>query len=358
LVRLVFIFQLKTNSMKKYLALVIALVLGRCSFATHLAGAEIFYEQDSVNAFRFYVTVNFYKTLNPNLDLQPIYLNWGDGIIDTVYNEDTTYLALSYYVFTYRHNHTYAGLPPVGAKGYTISTTGLWRLGVSNNINEGNSENVACYVEAFISNHQLAGRVGNRSPRIVSLPKIRASMFVPHIDTLVMQGSETLFTKATVPLQDGANFVPVYKYPDELYPSPANLYTVDSAAHLLSWISPAYQGVYTVALKMNQYAGDTLLGYTMRDYPIFVQWGPAGMWEDEPEAVLRYSHSMLLVQIPAEQENVCVLLTDLSGRVRLRHALHNSATHIPVSDLERGVYVYALLQNGTAKQSGKVVIEP
>lgn len=326
--------------------------------ATHIVGAEIYYEQDSIDPYTVHATVNVFTSFNSAINNIPVNISWGDGIVDSVFASDTTFIDLSKYSVAYKKSHTYSALPPNGQTGYNISCTILNRSDGVANISNGNTGNLPVYVESFLPAHILETKLGHRSPRIVSLPDITAATNVLHHDSLLIESYYYVTAELTVPLQSEGVPVPLYEYPDAVTPNLPNVFVLDTAARVVIWNSPKQIATYAVAIKLYQYEHNTILGYVMRDYLIYVEYGlPVGVDEFiDPKNFVFYSNGALHVTSEKAGESNIVLF-DAVGRKVLNQLITDNHTAISCSHLPAGVYIYAFTEGEMLQQRGKLMLE-
>ncbi len=225
--------------------------------ATHNRAGEITYEQ--ISEFTYRVTVTTYTYTLAIADRPEIEIFWGDGtssIIPRVLEEP---LPDYYKRNTYVYEHTYPG-------------TGVYEIVVEDpNRNDGvinipGSVQVIFAIKTTLSINPLIGY--NNTPILLNPPIDKAGIghiFI-HNPAAFDPDGDSLSYKLAICLSGGGEPIEDYTYPTS---SNEPIY-VDAITGDLIWNTPIEEGIYNVAMEIEEWRSGVKIGYIIRDMQIEV----------------------------------------------------------------------------------------
>lgn len=249
------------TAFKQITLLVLFTLLTLSSFATHYRAGEILYEQ--ITERRYKITVITYTDPRSLADPSTVEVNvsFGDGTSQTVQRSSRTFMSsiIVQNVYTTTHEYRIDG-------SYIISIIDQNRVNGIVNINLGNTEFIAFYVESLLKINQSIGP--NRSP-ILTKPPIdngcRERVYY-HNPAAYDPDGDSLTFELTTPKQGVGQVVPNYEDPM----AKNNFFKIDLYTGQLKWDAPITSGIYNIAILIKEFRKNILVGYVVRDMQIFI----------------------------------------------------------------------------------------
>ena len=226
--------------------------------ATHVRAGELLFRQ--LAQYSFEITLITY-TDSKGINRTEVDIEFGDGNMATVPRESVTYLGNEIKKNIYRTTYTYQG-PGV----YIISHFDRNRNAGITNMKY--SVNTAFYIETRLEISPSKGGI-NRSPILLQPPidfGCVGRVFVHNPNAYDPDGDSLTFSLIT-PRQDLNT--PVVGY----YQPPAyNFFQLDSRTGQLTWDSPKDQGIFNIAILVEEYRQGVKIGSLVRDMQIIVSY--------------------------------------------------------------------------------------
>ncbi len=251
--------------MKNTLLLLIvflASVLG--ASATHNRAGEITYEY--LGGLSFRATITTYTVPSSPADRPWLELNWGDGVIDTVWRVNGAggqgeIIQDGVKMNIYVHEHTYPS-----ASTYTMSMEDPNRNGGVNNIP--NSINVPFYIETTVTISPFFG--ANNSPVLLNPPIDDACIerIYEHNPGAYDADGDSLSYELVTCFGEAGAEVTGYSLPNGI--------SIDPVTGDLVWDSPQQQGEFNFAIRINEWRRPVgteqyaLMGHMLRDMQVTV----------------------------------------------------------------------------------------
>lgn len=244
-------------------AILIALLT--CAFqssATHYRAGEILYEQ--ITERRYRITAISYTDPNSQADPSTIELemSFGDGSTQKVTRSSRRLLSPKVVQNVYVTIHEYR----IDGR-YTISYYDQNRVNGIININLGNTEFIAFYVESTILVNQSIGP--NQSPILTKPPIDNGCKDFPyyHNPSAYDPDGDSLTFQLTAPKQATGNVVPNYEDPKA-----SNLkFEIGLNNGQLTWNAPMQEGIYNIAILIREFRKGILVGSVVRDMQITIE---------------------------------------------------------------------------------------
>ena len=259
---------MKYNRAFKIVVLILLLLLGHDSYATHNRAGEISFEQIGPLTIRLTLTT-YTKTSSIAADRDSIEIFWGDGTSQFMVRENgwgdpqPNDIKINYY----RAVHIY----PARAS-YTISMYDPNRVGGILNLNYPDSESVPFYLETSFTflNTQFQGE--NNSAVLLQAPidfGCVGQVFTHNPNAYDVDG-DSLHYSLIIPLQGHNSSVPDYYYPDQIEAGVNNKLSIDTETGNLTWNTPQIAGEYNIAIRIDEYRQGVLINSMIRDMQIFI----------------------------------------------------------------------------------------
>ncbi len=249
----------KFFSLKKYLLIIIILLLSLSTFATHERAAEITYRCLNTNTLLYEIKLVTYTYTPSPADRPQMTLVWGDGTSSVVNRTLKIDLAGDISRNEYVTTHTYPG-----DGTYKISMEDPNRnYGV---INIPSSVDIPMYVETLLIISPFINPKNN-SPQLLNPPLDEGCVGVPfyHNPGAYDPDGDSLSYKL-VPCKgsQGIN-IPGYTLPMASTSVSINPITGD-----FYWDSPVMQGEYNIAILIEEWRNGVRIGYVTRDMQIII----------------------------------------------------------------------------------------
>ena len=249
---------MRAEKMRKHLIAFIS-ILAAVSLdvnATHNRAGEITYKQISDLTFEVTVTTFTYtlsKADRPDLDIE-----WGDNTITNSRRISETFLPNNYKKNVYVSRHTYPG---PGAYKIVVQDPNR-NFGVEN---IPNSVNVVFSISTVLMVNTGVGM--NSTPVLLNPPYDKAAVgqvFV-HNPAAFDPDGDSLSYKLTVCTREDGKPIENYTLP----PASREIY-VDPISGDLVWDAPVKEGIYNVAMEIEEWRGGVKIGMVVRDMQIEV----------------------------------------------------------------------------------------
>ncbi|OFY70712.1 MAG: hypothetical protein A3G23_08340 [Bacteroidetes bacterium RIFCSPLOWO2_12_FULL_37_12] len=255
--------------MKHYLSLFLLFaLLSNLAEASHNRAGNILFRKKDTGKYVYEITlITYTKLTSYDADRPEAKIAFGDGTIGIAQRivEDSSLgnnTKLNVYVF----EHQYPGLGT-----YIIAYNDPNRNGGIKNMD--NSDLTSFYLQSLLIIHPFLG--ANNSPILYNPPIDNATvdqLFVHNPGAFDTEG-DSLSYKMTLPMQVfGNDTVPVanYKSPASFNLGKTSTLTLDSLNGNLLWDVPRDTGEYNVAFIIEEWRGNFLIGYVVRDLQIRV----------------------------------------------------------------------------------------
>ena len=240
--------------------------------ATHNRAGEISYQLVSYLTYQATI-ITYTKTSSQSADRDSLELDWGDGTHEKIVRSNGIGLPpqgidLGYDIkmnFYQSGLHTY----PEPCE-YVISVTDPNRTGNIINIVAG-SVNVKFYVESLILIKDPSFCT-DQSVFFGSKPVFfgNVNQNYTHNVAAVNPDGDSLSFELIVPLQDKNFSVPNYQSPEVITPGAQQSFTLNPRTGEIVWETPKTPGIYSVAVKVNEWKNGFYSGFVMRDFQIIV----------------------------------------------------------------------------------------
>lgn len=271
------VMQSVSPMLRFVIVLILCLELEYVAQATHNRAGEISVEQvgDCVTSLTIKATITTYtKASSVQADRDTLTICWGDGQCERVprangpgsppqgivIENDTKYNI--YVAF-----HTYPA-----RSTYVISMTDPLRNAGILNVNFPNSDQIRFHLATTYTfpNPQFQGC--NNTPRLLQPPVDIGCVGRPfrHNPNAYDEDGDSLSYHFTVPRQEVREFVPNYRFPNEINPGPGNILTINERTGDILWQSPARAGEYNLAIIIVSYRNGIPLDTIIRDMQILI----------------------------------------------------------------------------------------
>lgn len=232
--------------------------------ASHYRAGEILYEQLSGNNFRFTV----YTYTDPQSFADPstanIVISFGDGKSQELNRVSKTLINNNIQQNVYVVTHLYSS-----EKTYKISIYDQYRVNDIININFGNTQYIAFYVETTIRINSSLNN--NRSPILTKLPVDDGCKDYTyyHNPSAYDPDGDSLTFEIVPPKQENGLDVPNYTDPD--IAAINGLFNIDKTTGQLTWHAPQKTGIYNIAILIKEFRGGQFMGSVVRDMQINIK---------------------------------------------------------------------------------------
>jgi gliding motility-associated-like protein len=234
--------------------------------ATHNKAGEITFRQ--LGKYSYEATLTTYTDPNSGqADRPDVFIVWGDGDSNYVHRDSQITIGPAgkqYWKNTYIARHDYRG-----PGTYNIHFFDPNR--VANIVNMSNSVSVPFYIESILVIDPARGF--DNSPVLLQPPIDYACVgrvFTHNPNAYDADGDSMTFT-LIAPRREKNTDVPGY-----FTPQGANFFRLDIHSGQLTWDYPQYQGIYNIAIRIDEYRKDLRtgkyrnIGYVIRDMQIIV----------------------------------------------------------------------------------------
>ncbi|WBM74211.1 gliding motility-associated C-terminal domain-containing protein [Saprospira grandis] len=242
-------------------------------WATHNRAGEITYRQTGpLSIEATIVTYTKISGQSIHADRTELDLSWGDGTSSTVPRDYFVMLHQDIRMNVYTATHSYPG-PNPGGQPYVMGMQDPNRNADILNVNNGNSVNVAFYVqtEVFLFPTSIYGN--NNSPILLEPPidfGVVGQVFQHTPNGYDPDGDSVAYELVTC-LSDLNNPVPGFLPVNAIGPGANNTYTFDQQTGLFTWNTPQVAGEYNIAIRVKSYRNGAYLGGIIRDIQIEIR---------------------------------------------------------------------------------------
>ena len=244
-------------------AVLVLFSLGSSGYATHNRAGEILYQRVNDNPFLYRISIITYTKTDGQsaaADRCELELHFGDGTRQTVLRKngpvspDCSGGARAGEVLpgtntrynVYQTQHAYPG-----PGTYRVSMEDPMRIGGILNIV--GSDNVPFYIESYITIDVGSG--GNNAPVLQNPPIDNGCVSTPFYHNpgaVDPEGDSLVYTLVPCRSFNGTS-ISGYQYPNQIQAGPNNVLNLDPVSGTLSWISPQQQGLYNIAILIEEY---------------------------------------------------------------------------------------------------------
>ncbi|MCI5058851.1 MAG: fibronectin type III domain-containing protein, partial [Flavobacteriales bacterium] len=259
--------------------ILILMVIGYCSYATHNRAGEITYEHVSGLTYRITITT-YTKESSCAADRCELEINFGDNSKDTISRVNGTgniggicgtcdcqncgeLLGNDIKKNVYTVDHTYSGLGT-----YTISVEDPNRNDNINNIPN------SVHVPFFISSELIiAPGLINESPTLTNPPIDNGCINFPYLHNpgAIDPDGDSLVYSIVPSLAGNGASIPNYVFPNQVSGCIGGTFSIDPVNGTLLWDSPNCQGEYNVAILIEEYRNGFKIGSVRRDMQITIK---------------------------------------------------------------------------------------
>lgn len=259
----------------KTLFLVIPMLVGINSFATHNRAGEIIYEH--VSGFTYKITVITCTKTSAIADRPWLKVRFGDEPAGTteaqldslprLENDIVYYPEIDAQRNIYIGYHTYAG-----PGQFEISMEDPNRNSGILNLGGGGSASVSSTfcIKSLLIISPLTGH--NNSVVLLNPPKERACFMKrwEHNPAAFDPDGDQLVYSLIPCMGDGCEPLPLFQYPD-VYTDFDDTFTIDPETGDVVWMVPPEIGEFNIAIKIEEFRDGNLVGYVVRDMQITVE---------------------------------------------------------------------------------------
>jgi gliding motility-associated-like protein len=214
----------------------------------------------------YLVTVITYT--DPRSDANPntasITLSWGDNNSETVQRSRLNPISSKIQENVYEARHTYAT-----DGNFLVSVSDPNRVGGILNINNGNSRDLAFYVQSVITvNNSIQS---NESPRLSNRPLDEGctNFLYTHNPGAVDPDGDSLVYQLVSPMIGPGEDVPLY-----VPPFNTDSFTINPITGTVFWATPTRSGIYNIAIRIVEFRNGIFVGYVIRDMQIEIYTCP------------------------------------------------------------------------------------
>jgi gliding motility-associated-like protein len=240
--------------------IIVLLLAGRNSYATHARAGEILFKQISLYTYEIEVIYYTESTSLANRDNVDIY--FGDNTVQNVTLSYREQLKNSTFLNKYKTSHTYPG-----PGTYVIEFLDPNRIADIKNMD--NSVNTPFYVETQLNINPFMGN--NRSPILLQPPIDFAEIneiYVHNPNAYDPDGDSLVFSLIPPKQGKGTN-VDNYSVPKGV----RNGFKINSQSGEIIWDYPDIIGIFNIAILVEEYRHKKRIGYIIRDMQIIVKEG-------------------------------------------------------------------------------------
>lgn len=273
----------------------VMLAFGKSAYATHYRAGEVIYKL--IGNFQYEVTIITYTKNDGQsilADRDTVKVGWGDGTSQVLERTngfdadgngflDGVIIAANPVTIKkseYKGTHTYPGVPPPPNRFYIIQFYDQNRIDGINNIDNGNSVDIAFFVEDTLKFPTDLANIGfNASPILLYPPIDYANLndTFYHNPLAYDPDGDSLDFQLVACLQDHNQQVPVYSFPNQYCTAqgvPNNTFTIDHHTGQIVWAVPCRVGIYNIAILIREFRNGINLGTLIRDMQIIVDNQP------------------------------------------------------------------------------------
>jgi hypothetical protein len=362
--QIIFLFIQKHYLMKNLSAffLFFLCLLSSKSFATHNYAGEIIVEQTGPLTIKATI-VTYYPATTTVADRPELFMNWGDGMVNTVtrsngkgelLDDNTT----KKNVYTSTHTFTTGGK-------YTVWMTDPNRTGGILNLNFPQSELVAFVLQTTVT---LVGVTSNQKYNSTPVFK-NFSIYPSYVGKPVVMDNkatdadgDSVSYRLVTPFQSLFKSVFPFSPVTDIQKGENNKLTLNPITGLLTWDAPQKAGNYSIAMQAISYRNGVAIDTTLRDMLITIEEKTTTALDELSEKPLAQ-----LLGNPMKGESVLIFdgdlgavtlsAFDLSGKMLKQVNLNNPQSHILTqADLGSGIKLIKI-KAARREQVLKIVIE-
>jgi gliding motility-associated-like protein len=287
---------------KKFLFLLL-LTLPFLAFASHNRGGEITYLHLGGYTYEFTITTCTDVGPEAQADRNELYIDYGDGVIDTLFRDQ---------IFPQPFNHqknTYIGVHTFSSAGtYTICMQDPNRNNNILNINNGNSDTEVFSLQSQLVISPFLGNANNSvqfdecpCPAIACVGKIYC-----YNPQGVDPDNDSLSYELTAPF--GADCQPMGIQATYLFPNDVagGTMTIDPSTGTVCWDSPGMVGEFNFTIKITEWRNGVKVGHIYRDIQLTVD----GNCDNTPPTI---NNPPSICVIAGENINFDVTANDVDG---------------------------------------------
>lgn len=230
------------------------------SKATHYRAGEITYQviSDVKNLYHF-TFITYTDPRKPaNENTRMLHVSWGDGTEQDVNRTKAETINDKVQRNTYEIDHAYS------SKGaYLVSFADPNRVENILNINYGYSVDIPFYVEAML---RIDGSIGANESPVLFVPPLDegcVGFTYVHNPGAYDADGDSLNYQLVPPKQGQNDPVPNY-----VNPFHSDSFSINSTTGQVTWQKPEQAGIYNIAIRINEYRNNRLVGYVVRDMQI------------------------------------------------------------------------------------------
>jgi gliding motility-associated-like protein len=272
---------MKSKFLLKIIVLIGLVMASFDAYATHNRAGELLYEYISPLSYRVTViTYSKISDLSANADRDSLQLDWGDGTLERIVRvngplvggiPNGQLIGNDIKENIYESDvHTYSGALPF----YVISVTDQNRIANIVNISGGTgSVSVPIYFEDTLKYIPPELFESNSSPILLNPPIDFANVndTFYHNPNAFDPDGDSLYFRLVPSLAGNGLEVPLYVFPDQFPPGPNNSFTIDVNTGEIIWATPQQQGIYNIAILINEFRNGRCIGTMLRDMEIIVE---------------------------------------------------------------------------------------
>lgn len=333
-------------------------------FGTHFRGAEITYESAGWNTYLF--TVRTYTTSSSPADNPYIFVDWGDGQIDSL---ERIEIVPDILLWNGQQN-IYKGTHFFNLNGtYDVKFSNLSRhqgiLNIPGSVSEGICVTTSIVISTFFQNN--SAWFSDFTSSILGCTTEPFNYIIPVND---LDGDS--LTSELIPCTD-ENCLPIssYQFPNEMF---TTNFSYNNYTHTIYWDLPYLQGEYSFAVKFNEWKdlgnGTFILaGTVVRDFLIIINSDCALVGIENEERNFEKLHFNILpnpnngnfkldlIKVP---DFAFIKVYDISGKIVLEKNLigymNGNSIDFEIPNAESGLYLLEV-QTEEGIESIKFIIE-
>jgi hypothetical protein len=208
-----------------------------------------------------------YTQISSSIDRTALNIKWGDGNTELITrtSQEVIEVDLKKNVYTQTHTYTNHGI-------YSISMQDSTRMPNILNINGGNSDGFPFYVAAQLTIPNV--NAYNNSIQLLSHPILSAQVGerFSYTPTAYDVDGDILSYELVTPQVNHNTAVSAYQLITDVSPGSNNIYSFNSKTGTLTWDAPQQAGWYNLTLKISECRNGAIVGATLVDYLIRVDF--------------------------------------------------------------------------------------
>lgn len=229
--------------------------------ATHYRAGEITYQIVNGKTYQF-TFVTYTDPRKPaNDNTRVLRVNWGDGASEDIPRTKAVVINSTVQQNTYVYQHSYStdGV-------YLVNFADPNRVENIRNINGGVSVEIPFYVEAVL---RINNSIGSNESPIMYVPPIDEGCIgftYVHNPGAYDADGDSIAYQLIPPFQ--AENTPVPNYVDPMF---SDSFSLNPTTGQVTWQKPQIPGIYNIAIRINEYRNNRLVGYIVRDMQIEIK---------------------------------------------------------------------------------------